>query len=101
MPPDAKLSGLSRRLVLDGLIDESAAIDAQTAARKEKLNLSQYLVNQKLIDAYKLATVAADEFGIPLFDLKSLDRETMPQGLVSEDLIQKHQALLPIKMVIM
>ncbi len=93
MPPDAKLSGLSRRLVLDGLIDESAILEAQTAARKEKLNLSQYLVNQKLIEANKLATVASDEFGIPLFDLTSLDREAIPQGLVKEDLIRKHQAL--------
>jgi len=93
MPPDAKLSGLSRRLVLDSLINEETALNAQSEARQAKLNLSQYLVNQKLIAADKLATVAANEFGIPLLDLDSLDKESVPTGLVNEDLIKKHQVI--------
>lgn len=93
MPPDTKLSGLSRRLVVDGLLDESTALSAQADAKKEKLNLSQYLVNKKLISSHKLATVAANEFGIPLIDLNSLDKESIPLGLVDEALIKKHQAI--------
>ena len=93
MPQDTKLSGLSRRLVLDGILDKNAALSAQSEARKAKLNLSQYIVNQKLIAADKLATVAANEFGIPLLDLNSLDKESVPTGLVNEDLIKKHQAI--------
>jgi len=93
MPPDTKLSGLSRRLVVDGLIDESTALSAQADAKKEKLNLSQYLVTKKLIAANKLATIAANEFGIPLLDLDSLDKEAVPVGLVDEALIKKHQAI--------
>ena len=93
MPPDTKLSGLSRRLVVDGLLDESTALSAQADAKKEKLNLSQHLVNKKLIAANKLATIAANEFGIPLFDLDSLDKESIPIGLVDEALIKKHQVI--------
>jgi len=93
MPPDTKLSGLSRRLVVDGLIDESTALSAQADAKKEKLNLSQYLVNKKLIAANKLATVAANEFGIPLLDLDALDKDSIPIGLVDDALIKKHQAI--------
>ncbi|MCW8933356.1 MAG: type IV-A pilus assembly ATPase PilB [Gammaproteobacteria bacterium] len=93
MPPDTKLSGLSRRLVVDGLIDESTALSAQADAKKEKLNLSQYLVTKKLIAANKLATVAANEFGIPLLDLDALDKDSVPLGLVDEALIKKHQAI--------
>ena len=93
MPPDAKLSGLSRRLVLDGLIDEAAVLNAQTESRKQKLNLSQYLVANNLIKANKLATIAANEFGIPLMDLDAIDHEVVPQDLVSEDLIKKHHAI--------
>ena len=93
MSQDAKLSGLSRRLVVDGLLDKEAALSAQAAAKKEKLNLSQYLVNQKIIAADKLATIAANEFGIPLLDLDALDTESIPAGLVSEDLIKKHQVI--------
>jgi len=93
MPPDQKLSGLARRLVLDGLIEEQQAQEAQSESKKEKLNLSQYLVSKKLIAADKLATIASNEFGISLFNLDSLDKETIPNGLVSEDLIKKHQVL--------
>lgn len=93
MPPDTKLSGLSRRLVVDGLLDESTALNAQADAKKEKLNLSQYLVNQKLIAANTLATIASNEFGIPLLDLNSLDKESIPIGLVDEALIKKHQVI--------
>lgn len=93
MPPDAKLSGLTRRLVLDGLLDEGTALEAQAESKKEKLNLSQYLVSKKLIAARKLATIAADEFGLPLIDLDAIDNEVIPKDVVSEKLIKKHQAI--------
>lgn len=93
MPPDAKLSGLTRRLVLDGLLDEGAALEAQAESKKEKLNLSQYLVSKKLIAARKLATIAADEFGLPLIDLDAIDKELIPKDVVSEKLIKKHLAI--------
>ncbi len=93
MPSDAKLSGLSRRLVLDGLLEESAALDAQIESKKEKINFSQYLISNSLISSAKLATVASNEFGLPLLDLDSLDVETIPKGVVNEELIKKHQAI--------
>ena len=93
MPPDAKLSGLTRRLVLDGLLDEETALNAQAESKKEKLNLSQYLVNNKLINANKLATIASNEFGIPLIDLDAIDKEVIPKDLVNEELVKKHQAI--------
>jgi len=93
MSPDTKLSGLSRRLIVDGLLDESTALKAQSEAKKEKLNLSLYLVNNKLIAANKLAMIAANEFGFPLLDLDSLDQSSIPVGLVDEALIKKHQTI--------
>jgi len=93
MPPDTKLSGLTRRLVLDGLLDEEVALSAQSESKKEKLNLSQYLVTNDLIGANQLATIASNEFGIPLIDLDAIDLEVIPKDLVNEDLIKKHQAI--------
>ncbi|VAW56779.1 Type IV fimbrial assembly, ATPase PilB [hydrothermal vent metagenome] len=93
MSSEAKLSGLSRRLVLDGLIEEDIALNAQVESKKDKLNLSQFLVSNNLIPANKLATIASSEFGIPLLDLDALDHETIPKDLVDEELIKKHQAI--------
>lgn len=93
MSTDTKLNGLARRLVLDGLIDEKAAADAQRAAKKNKTDLSLFLVQEKLISAVKLATIAADEFGIPLLDLDAIDLESIPKDLVNVDLIKKHNAI--------
>ena len=45
------LSGLARKLVLDGLLQESDAIKAQDAANKKKIPFVTYLVEQKLIDS--------------------------------------------------
>ena len=93
MPPDTKLSGLSRRLVLDGLLDEAVVLSAQVESKKEKLNLSQYLVTTDLISANQLATIASNEFGIPLIALDAIDKEVIPKDLVNENLIKKHQAI--------
>ncbi len=93
MPSDAKLSGLSRRLVLDGLLEESAALNAQVESKKEKVNFSQFLISNSLISSAKLAAVASSEFGIPLLDLDSLDVESIPKDIVNEELIKKHQAI--------
>ncbi|TFZ33947.1 type IV-A pilus assembly ATPase PilB, partial [Pseudomonas syringae] len=37
--------------------------------------------------------VAADQFGVSLLDLKTLDKDSNPRGVVSEKLIRQHHAL--------
>ena len=92
--PAAKLSGLARRLVTDRIIDAETAATAQIEARQNKTNLANYLVEQKKIDAKKIAIAAADEFGLPLFDLDCLDHHShVPKELLDEKLIRQHQAL--------
>ena len=87
------LGGLARKLVMDGLIDES---DAQTAF-KESLSKSvpfvAHVVAQGLADASKIAHAAADEFGTALMDINSLDLEKDVTRLVDEKLIRKHHVL--------
>lgn len=92
--PAAKLSGLARRLVNDRVIDAETAAAAQIEARQNKTNLASYLVEQKKIDARKIAIAASDEFGLPLFDLDCLDHHSVvPKELLDEKLIRAHQAL--------
>ncbi|MES2663383.1 MAG: type IV-A pilus assembly ATPase PilB, partial [Pseudomonadota bacterium] len=86
------LSGLARRFVDDNLIDEAAMILAVEQSQKENVSLIRYIVSQKLINETAIAVSSSHEFGIPIFDLESLDLTIMQANLVDKKLIEKHQA---------
>ncbi len=88
-----KLSGLAKRLVTDGMLEEAAALEAQSSAKKKKMSLAAYLVEEKNLDARKIAIVASEEFGLPVLDISALDIESVPKELVEEKLIRQHHAL--------
>jgi len=88
-----KLSGLSRKLVSDGLLDEEKAINALKSALEEKVTFTQYLVDNNILSAKKIAMEASAEFGLPVFDLNALDLESTPRDVVDDKLIQKHHAV--------
>ena len=77
MSAEPKLSGLSRKLVNDGLLDEEKAITALKSAHEEKISFTQYLVNNNVLSASRIAMEASNEFGLPVFDLDSLDKEAV------------------------
>ena len=95
--PTAHLSGLARRLVMDGLLDETEATKAHETALKKRTHFVSYLVENKILKSRDIAWSGAQEFGVPLFDLKSMDMEIAPIKIVSEKLIQQHNALPLIK----
>jgi len=88
-----KLTGLARKLILDGLITEEKAVAAQQQAQKEKISFIKQLVDSKALSAEKIAVAASQEFGIPLIDLAAMDSEAFPVDIVDEKLITKHHAL--------
>jgi len=88
-----KLGGLLKKLVLEGLIAEPSAIKALEGATKEKIPVANYLVDNKLVAANKIAVVGSLEFGLPVLDLDAIDPEAIPKELVDEKLIKKHHAL--------
>lgn len=87
------LSGLARRLVADGLLDEELARDALNQSKKERVPFVQHLVSSNTLEALTVAEAAADEFGTALFDLNAFNSDSYPKGLVDDKLISKHQAL--------
>ena len=88
-----QLSGLAGRLVTEGLISAQAASQAQKDASLERMPYVQYLVEKKNVDSQKLAEVASQEFGVPLFDLSAFNQTILPEGLVDVSLVTKHHAL--------
>jgi type IV pilus assembly protein PilB len=93
MSAEPILSGLSRKLVHDGLLDKEKAINALKGAREEKVTFTQYLVKNKILEAKRIALEASSEFGLPVFDLDALDMDAIPREIVDDKLIQKHHAL--------
>lgn len=89
------LSGLARKLVQIGLFTEETAVNAIAASQKKKVPFVAYLVENDLVKSEEVAKIASSEFGVPLFDLASLDIELIPKNLVSEKLIRLH-SILPL-----
>ena len=88
-----QLSGLARKLVEDGVIEQAKALSAQEDAAKKKKPLVSYLVENKLADAKKIAQSASEEFGVPLIDIDVIDIDPEVVKLVKEKLIQQHNTI--------
>jgi len=87
------LSGLARKLVADGLLDDVAAQDAFQDAVSNKVPFVKYLVDNDLASAKVIANAAAQEFGVPALDIEAMEIDPEILKLVSEELITKHHAL--------
>ena len=79
----APLTGLSRRLVQDGIIDEGTVLQAIKDARKKQLGLVAHLI----------AVAASQEFGVPLMDLTALEMDLDVIKAVDQRLVTKHRVL--------
>ncbi|TCZ84588.1 type IV-A pilus assembly ATPase PilB [Lysobacter sp. N42] len=91
------ITGIARRLVLDGALDESAAREAMAAATAEKKPLAQYFVDRRLVSAASLAAANSVEFGVPIFDATAFDPSQAALKLVNEELLRKHGVLPLLK----
>ena len=89
----APLSGLARRLVQDGIIDEEAVLAALKEARSRQVGLVAHLVATEQADARKIAIAASHEFGVPLMDIEVLQLDLDAIKKVDQKLITKHRVL--------
>ncbi|MFE0502132.1 type IV-A pilus assembly ATPase PilB [Lysobacter soli] len=87
------ITGIARRLVMDGALDESAAREALAAASRERTPIATYLASKRLVAPFALAAANSVEFGVPLLDPAALDPAQTAVRMVNEELIRKHQVL--------
>ena len=87
------LSGLALRLVRDNLLSPTDAERIQAEALSKKTSFVTQLVESKKLDSATIAKVASEDFGIPLFEINSLDLEMAPVKLVDEKIIRRHRVL--------
>ncbi|MDQ3206051.1 MAG: type IV-A pilus assembly ATPase PilB [Pseudomonadota bacterium] len=87
------ITGIARRLVMDGALDEHAAREAMTAASAARQPLAVYLTAKRIVQPAQLAAANSIEFGMPLFDANALDASQSAIKLVGEELVRKHNVL--------
>lgn len=87
------ITGIARRLVMDGAMDEAVARKAMDGATAEKMPLATYLADRRLASPAALAAANSIEFGMPLVDALALDPAQSAIALVKEDLLRKHMVL--------
>lgn len=91
--PQIQLGGLARKLVLDGLLDENKAVEAQNISLRDKVPFVTYVVSKNLVSGKQVARAASEEFGVPVLDIESMEIDPEVVKLVSEKLIRKHNTL--------
>src|SRR5689334_685637 len=87
------LGGLPQRLVQDGVVEEAVMLEALNAAREKKSSVVTQLVTSGAANARDIAIAASNEFGVPLFDLESVNTDLDTIKLVSDKLLAKHRVL--------
>lgn len=91
--PAVFYSQLAERLVREQLLTSASAREVAQQARSNRITLVQELINGELVDSYHLAALVSEEYGVPLFDLRNMSIEQLPQELSPLTLVQKHSAL--------
>ncbi|SIP90341.1 type IV-A pilus assembly ATPase PilB [Solilutibacter tolerans] len=87
------ITGITRRLAMDGALDAETARAAQEAATKARRPIAQWLLDEKLITAAQLTAANAVEFGLPVLDPTTMPPQPDTLRLVSEELVHKHKVL--------
>jgi len=87
------LTGIARRLVVEGALSDADARKAVEASTKQKIPLGTFLIEHALANGAQVAMASSAEFGVPLFDAEALDIAQAPIKLISEKLITQHRAL--------
>ena len=88
-----QVTGLARKLVMDGLLTEEVAAKAWEEAVAAKIPFVSHVVGNRLVSATAVAQVAADEFGVPVLDINSIEIDTDVTKLVQEKLVRENHAL--------
>lgn len=89
------ISGLFRQLIRHGLITEERVNSLLAEARTEGVPPISKGIEVKLFKASDVANIASREFRYPIFDLSSIELESIPVSTVDEKLIRRH-SILPL-----
>ena len=93
MTASTSLNGIARQLVAQGLISaDIASVAAETSAAKNTSFLAALTASDG-IDARQIAQYISVDFGLPLFDLDTLQADSLPVEYHKEELLATQNAV--------
>ena len=87
------INGLAGRLINEGVLTAEQAREAEQGAKSMRVSLIRYLIDTLDVDSRELAEMASAEFGVPVFDLNSMNREILPDQQIDGEMMLKHHAV--------
>jgi len=87
------LTGIAKKLVQNGLMDEEVAMKLMEQALDKKLSFVRMAVGSKMIAAPTIAQFASKEFGLPYLDLNSFDLDDLTTVVVKSETIDNGAAI--------
>ncbi len=90
------LTGLPLRLVGNGVFFEDEVLKLLKSVEGKRKSFFTAAIEKKPTKNIDICFNAAEEYGLPLIDVRALDPESLEVGLLSEKIIRKHR-VLPIQ----
>ena len=88
-----RLGGLARRVVDQSIMDREAALNHLTLAHDNGVSFLTQATQAMPDKKAMLYRMTAEEYGMPLFDLRTLNLTDRPTDLVTPKFIDEHQVL--------
>lgn len=96
--PKLELAGLCAFCLRVGLINEKQAKDCQAHANKHDISIVSAILEKAGINDQAISQVQSQYFGLPYFDIQTLNIDTIDLNLLNETLILRHQ-ILPLRKI--
>ena len=93
MTNTSNLNGIARQLVSQGLVTAEVASDAIENGKTKKQPFITALIETGEVDAKAVALYVAGDFGLPVFDLNTVQAESLPTEFMKEDLLASQNAI--------
>ena len=87
------MSAIARQLVGQGLCTEEDATEASVQAKKGGKSFLTALIGADMAEPRAVAQFVAADFGLPVFDLSTLQADSIPTELVNEELVSRMNAV--------
>ena len=88
-----RLGGLARRVVDQSIMDREAALNHLALAHDNDVSFLTQAIQAMPDKKATLYRMTAEEYGMPLFDLRTLNLTDRPADLVAPKFIDEHQVL--------